>query len=60
MSRYFTTPIFVVNDRPHIGPPSTTLVTDPLGRFHRLWGEDVRFLAGAEVWEAMTRFHGIG
>lgn len=48
MSRYFTTPIYYVNDRPHIGHLYTTLVTDTLTRFHRLQGEDVRFLTGTD------------
>ena len=48
MSRYFTTPIYYVNDRPHIGHLYTTLVTDTLTRFHRLRGEDVRFLTGTD------------
>jgi len=48
MSRYYTTPIYYVNDRPHIGHLYTTLVTDTLTRFHRLQGEDVRFLTGTD------------
>ncbi|MBK6405653.1 MAG: methionine--tRNA ligase [Holophagales bacterium] len=48
MSRYFTTPIYYVNDRPHIGHLYTTLVTDTLTRFHRFQGEDVRFLTGTD------------
>ena len=48
MSRYFTTPIYYVNDRPHIGHLYTTLVTDTLTRFYRLQGEDVRFLTGTD------------
>lgn len=48
MSRYFTTPIYYVNDRPHIGHLYTTLVTDTLTRYHRLQGEDVRFLTGTD------------
>jgi len=48
MSRYFTTPIYYVNDRPHVGHLYTTLVTDTLTRFYRLQGEDVRFLTGTD------------
>jgi methionyl-tRNA synthetase len=48
MSRYFTTPIYYVNDRPHIGHLYTTLVTDTLTRFYRLQQEDVRFLTGTD------------
>ena len=47
-SRYFTTPIYYVNDRPHIGHLYTTVVTDAVARFHRLLGEDVRFLTGTD------------
>ena len=47
-SRYFTTPIYYVNDRPHIGHLYTTVVTDAMARFHRLLGEDVRFLTGTD------------
>ncbi len=47
-SRYFTTPIYYVNDRPHIGHLYTTVVTDALSRFWRLRGEDVRMLTGTD------------
>jgi len=47
-SRYFTTPIYYVNDRPHIGHLYTTVVTDALARFWRLEGEDVRMLTGTD------------
>jgi methionyl-tRNA synthetase len=47
-SRYFTTPIYYVNDRPHIGHLYTTVVTDTLARFFRQQGEDVRFLTGTD------------
>ncbi|MCE7960002.1 MAG: methionine--tRNA ligase, partial [Acidobacteria bacterium ACB2] len=47
-SRYFTTPIYYVNDQPHIGHLYTTVVTDALARFHRFLGEDVRFLTGTD------------
>jgi methionyl-tRNA synthetase len=46
--RYFTTPIYYVNDRPHIGHLYTTVVTDTLTRFFRQQGEDVRFLTGTD------------
>jgi len=46
--RYFTTPIYYVNDRPHIGHLYTTVVTDTLARFFRQQGEDVRFLTGTD------------
>ncbi|MBI1191284.1 MAG: methionine--tRNA ligase [Tepidisphaera sp.] len=34
---YLTTPIYYVNDRPHIGHCYTTLVADVMARFQRLW-----------------------
>ncbi len=46
--RYFTTPIYYVNDRPHIGHLYTTVVTDALARFHRFEGDEVRFLTGTD------------
>jgi len=46
--RYFTTPIYYVNDRPHIGHLYTTVVTDALARYWRLRGEDVRMLTGTD------------
>ena len=41
---YITTPIYYVNDVPHIGHAYTTLACDVLARFKRLDGYDVRFL----------------
>jgi len=49
MSRYYvTTPIYYVNDAPHIGHAYTTVVADVLARFHRLRGEEVYFLTGTD------------
>ena len=45
---YITTPIYYVNDRPHIGHVYTTTVADVLARYHRLRGEDVFFLTGTD------------
>ncbi len=45
---YITTPIYYVNDLPHIGHMFTTTVCDALARYHRLLGEDVRFLTGTD------------
>jgi len=48
-SRYYvTTPIYYVNDRPHIGHAYTTLACDALARFLRLDGRDVWFLTGTD------------
>jgi methionyl-tRNA synthetase len=45
---YLTTPIYYVNDVPHIGHAYTTLACDALARFMRLDGYDVRFLTGTD------------
>jgi len=45
---YITTPIFYVNDVPHIGHAYTTLACDALARFMRLAGHDVKFLTGTD------------
>jgi methionyl-tRNA synthetase len=45
---YITTPIYYVNDRPHIGHCYTTLVADVAARAHRLIGDDVFFLTGTD------------
>jgi len=45
---YITTPIYYVNDRPHIGHCYTTLLADVLARFHRLMGDDVLMLTGTD------------
>ena len=45
---YVTTPIYYVNDLPHIGTAYTTVVADTLTRYHRLKGERVFFLTGVD------------
>jgi methionyl-tRNA synthetase len=45
---YLTTPIYYVNDVPHIGHAYTTLACDALARFMRLDGYDVKFLTGTD------------
>ena len=45
---YVTTPIYYVNDVPHIGHAYTTLACDALARFMRLDGREVRFLTGTD------------
>ncbi len=45
---YITTPIYYVNDRPHIGHVYTTTVADVVARYHRLIGDDVFFLTGTD------------
>ena len=60
---YITTPIYYVNDRPHIGHCYTTLVADIAARAHRLLGDDVFFLTGtdehAEKVVAKAAEHGV-
>lgn len=45
---YITTPIYYVNDIPHIGHAYTTIIADALARFNRLLGKDVFFLTGTD------------
>lgn len=45
---YITTPIYYVNDIPHIGHAYTTIAADVLARYHRILGEDVFFLTGTD------------
>jgi len=48
-SNYFlTTPIYYVNDKPHIGHAYTTILADVLARFHRTAGDEVFFLTGLD------------
>ncbi len=47
-SYYVTTPIYYVNDAPHVGHAYTTLACDVLARFKRLDGFDVKFLTGTD------------
>lgn len=45
---YITTPIYYVNDKPHIGHAYTTIACDVLARFKRLDGYEVKFLTGTD------------
>lgn len=45
---YITTPIYYVNDVPHVGHAYTTIVADALARYHRLKGDDTYFLTGTD------------
>ena len=45
---YITTPIYYVNDVPHIGHAYTTIACDALARYHRLKGQKVFFLTGTD------------
>lgn len=45
---YVTTPIYYVNDAPHIGHAYTTILADVLSRYHRTSHDDVFFLTGLD------------
>ena len=45
---YLTTPIYYVNDRPHLGHAYTTIVADAMARYRRLSGDDVWLLTGTD------------
>ena len=45
---YITTPIYYVNDQPHIGHAYTTILADVLARYHRADAQDVFFLTGLD------------
>jgi methionyl-tRNA synthetase len=45
---YVTTPIYYVNDVPHIGHAYTTSAADVAARFHRQLGDEVFFLTGTD------------
>ena len=45
---YITTPIYYVNDKPHIGHAYTTILGDVLARCHRLHGHKVHYLTGTD------------
>jgi methionyl-tRNA synthetase len=45
---YITTPIYYVNDRPHLGHAYTTIVTDVISRFARMKKQECYFLTGTD------------
>ncbi len=45
---YITTPIYYVNDAPHVGHAYTTINADALARWHRLTGDETLFLTGTD------------
>jgi len=45
---YITTPIYYINDKPHIGHAYTTIIADALANYNRLKGRDVYFLTGTD------------
>ena len=48
MSFYITTPLYYVNDSPHIGHAYSTVICDVLHRYHLLFGEDSFLLTGTD------------
>jgi len=49
MSRFYvTTPIYYVNDVPHLGTAYTTIVADAVRRYHLLRGDETRMLTGTD------------
>ncbi len=48
MKYYVTTPIYYVNDKPHLGHAYSSTIADIVARWHRLCGEDVFFLTGTD------------
>lgn len=45
---YVTSPMYYVNGDPHIGHAYTTILADVMARYHRLQGDNVRFLTGTD------------
>ena len=45
---YISTPLYYVNDVPHLGHAYTTIAADTLARYHKMCGEDVFFLTGTD------------
>lgn len=45
---YITTPLYYVNDKPHLGTAYCTTMADILCRYHRLFGDQTRFLTGTD------------
>lgn len=45
---YLTTPIYYVNDKPHIGHAYTTIAADVLARYYKMTGKKVFFLTGTD------------
>ncbi len=45
---YVTTPIYYVNDKPHLGTAYSTITADVLTRYHRLFGDEALFLTGVD------------
>lgn len=51
---YITTPIYYVNDKPHIGHAYTNIIADVLARWRTIHGENVLFLTGTDEFAQKT------
>ena len=49
MTFVITTPLYYVNDKPHLGSVYTTIICDSIARYKRLSGEDVIFITGVDA-----------
>ena len=45
---YITTPIYYVNDLPHIGHAYTSIICDTVARFNKLDGKEILFTTGTD------------
>ena len=45
---YVTTPLYYVNDKPHLGHAYTTVAADTIARWHKLHGKNTHFLTGTD------------
>ena len=48
MNFIITTPLYYVNDKPHLGSVYTTIICDSIARYKRLRGEKVSFITGVD------------
>ena len=45
---YITTPIYYVNDEPHVGTAYTTILADVINRYYKIFGYETHFLTGTD------------
>ena len=45
---YITTPLYYVNDKPHVGTSYSTIIADIFSRYHRFFGSSAVFLTGVD------------